>query len=124
MRDQHIGAQAHDFPKDIQHEEVSAHDQHNHGEGKEGDHGKKSIVPGVTDHITGRKDMDHAAHPGDKEEEKDGQLVDVQTEIDVKRSGCEEMVERQGNRPPGSKTSRKARTDKPKERPMAGIPTL
>ena len=53
MRNQEIRTQAHDFPKYVQHEQIPAHHQHEHGKGKECNDRKEPVISGIPDHIPG-----------------------------------------------------------------------
>ena len=52
MRNQQIGANPHYLPTNQQHQKVATHDQQNHRKSKQGNDSKKTIISGLSYHVT------------------------------------------------------------------------
>jgi hypothetical protein len=94
--DQQVGRQADALPAQVEHHEVVADDQHQHGRDEQVQLGEeppaRPVVAGlgvvvvvaarVRGHVADRVDVDQRADPGDQQDEHQRQRVDPQPEVD------------------------------------------
>ena len=85
MRDQQVRADPHRLPAHVGHEQVAAHDQHDHRRREEGDHREEARVARVADHVARRVDVHDRADAGHQQQQQHRQLVDVEAEVDDQR---------------------------------------
>ncbi len=87
VRDEEVGAGAHDLPTDEQHEEVVSSDHERHRCREEHDEGRVRRVARVLPHVGHRVDLHEQGDAGDEHQHRDGELVRAQRRHDRDAAG-------------------------------------
>jgi hypothetical protein len=95
--DQQVRHQAHGFPAEEQLQHVVAHDEHQHGEGKQRDVGEETVVAFVFFHVADGVDVHHQRHEGHHAHHHGRQAVDQEAHFHLEATdhhpGVERLVE-------------------------------
>ncbi len=87
-RDQQVGAEAHQLPPGVHHEEVAGEHEEQHREDEEVEVGKEPALVLVVGHVPDGVPMDQAAHAGHDEDHDHRQRVDAEVDGDPEVPGC------------------------------------
>ncbi len=87
VADEEVGADAHDFPADQQHDQVAGVDDQEHRGGEQGDEGRVRGVARVVAQVARRVDLHAGRDEGDQDGDERGEAVDVQGQVDRYRAG-------------------------------------
>ena len=79
--DQQIRADPHGFPAHVGHEQITAHDQRDHGGREERDDGEEARVARVANHVARRVHVHDRADARHEEQQQHRELVDEQAEV-------------------------------------------
>ena len=79
--DQQVRHQTHGFPAEEQLQQVVAHDEHQHGEGEQGDIGEEAVVAFVFFHVAHGVDVHHQRHKGHHAHHHGGDGIDQETDF-------------------------------------------
>ena len=98
MRDQEIGTNTHGLPAHVGHQQVSAHDQHDHGGCKKTHDREEAAVSRISDHVSRRVNVDDGADAGDQQKQQYRELIDIKTQVDGETARLQQPVKRNGLR--------------------------
>ena len=79
--DQQVGREADRLPAKVQLQEIVRHNQHQHGERKQGDITEEALITRVVAHVTDGVDVDQQRHEADDRHHERRQAVDQEADM-------------------------------------------
>ncbi len=92
--DQQVRDETDRLPAEEQLHEIVAHDQHEHGKGKQRDVTEEAVVARIVTHIADRVDVNHQGHKRDHKHHGYRQLIDKEADLKPVIAGGKPLIDR------------------------------